>query len=159
MTTLYDLTHKYKRLLELAEEVDAGAFQDALEGITEGINSKAENIAYVLQQMKSDADVLRAEEKRLAERRRALESKQDHLKFYLFNELDGLGIEKVQSPHFTISIRNNPPKVQIEDESLIPSDFIITKSSVDKKALKQAIKDGREFEGVSMISERGLNIR
>lgn len=159
MATLYELSQKYSQLLQLAEEADEAAFLDALEYLDEEINEKAENIAFVLQEMKGDIEKIKAEEKRLNDRRKTLEKKQEQLKWYLITQFDGLGIEKVKSAHFNISLRNNPPKVQIEDESLIPSDFIIHKKSVDKKALKQAIKEGREFEGVNMIQERGINIR
>lgn len=156
---LYELTEQYNRLLELAEETDAAAFQDALEHLTDSINEKAENIAHVLQQMKSDINTLKDEEKRLKERRMTLERKQEHLRWYLQQELESADIKQVKSARFTISLRNSAPKVQIIDDDLIPRDYKVMNFSIDKKTLKEALQNGLEINGASLVQERSLNIR
>lgn len=159
MGTLYDLTNQYRNLLELAEEVDATTFHDTLEALQDSINDKAENISFVLQEIKGHIEILRNEEKRLKERRMTLEKRYDHLKYYLQNEMEGLGIDKVKSAHFNISLRTNPPKLSVLDEETIPDSYFITKRQLDKKTLKDAIKNGEEIEGVSLVQERGLSIK
>ncbi|WP_121605356.1 siphovirus Gp157 family protein [Virgibacillus sp. Bac332] len=159
MATLYELSQKYSQLLQLAEEADEAAFLDALEYLDEEINEKAENIAFVLQEMKADIDKIGNEIKRLQNRKKTLQNKQDQLKWYLTKELDGLGIDRVKSANFNISLRNNPPKVNVLDESLIPKQYFITKQELSKKDIKEALKNGEEIEGVSLISERSVNIR
>ncbi len=156
---LYELTEQYNRLLELAEDTDASAFQDALEHLTDSINEKAENIAHVLQQMKSDINTLKDEEKRLKERRMTLERKQEHLRWYLQQELESADINQVKSARFTISLRNNAAKVQITDDDLIPRDYKVASYTVDKKSLKEALEHGMEIKGASLVQERSLNIR
>ena len=156
---LYELTEQYNRLLDLAEDTDAAAFQDALEHLTDSINEKAENIAHVLQQMKSDINTLKEEEKRLKERRMTLERKQEHLRWYLQQELESADINQVKSARFTISLRNNAPKVQIVDDDLIPRDYKVMNFSIDKKTLKEALQNGLEINGASLVHERSLNIR
>lgn len=159
MPTLYELKTDYLRLLELEEEVDPEAFQDALDNLTDEINTKAENIAAVLKQMEADANMLKDEEARLKKRRIAIENNHKRLKEYLKNELEVMDIEKVKTPKFTITVRTNPVKVVIKDEDLIPADYKIPKYSVDKKTLKEALLNGEDIKGVELIQEKGVQIR
>lgn len=159
MATLYELREQYKRLLELANEVDSEAFENALEHLTESINEKAENIAYVLQEMKSDVDAIRREEKRLRDRRTALEKRHDRLKFYLQQELEEAGINSVKSPMFTVSLRNNAPKLVINNDENIPVEYQQVSFIVDKKRLKEDVKNGLEIDGVTLVQERSVQIR
>lgn len=159
MPTLYELTEQYHRLMELAGEVDEEAFQEALTDLTDDIENKADNIARVTRNMQGDIDTLKAEEKRLKERRTALEKKQTNLKEYLLNEMSKLDIPKVQSAHFTISVRNNPPKVNVLDENVIPEHYKVATYRIDKKALNEDLKDGIEVEGVNLQYGKGLTIK
>ena len=156
---LYELTSAYEQLLEQAEEMDPEVFQDTLESIEDAIEEKAQNIAKLIRNLEGDIEVLKQEEQRLKRRRTSLESKVKSIKDYLKNELEGAGIDKVKSAHFNISIRNNPPKVLVEDEKLIPSDYMIPKYSPDKKVLKELLQSGKEIPGVRLIQERGVQIR
>lgn len=159
MPSLYELKNDYLRLLELEEEVDSEAFQDALDNLTDEINTKAENIAAVLKQMEADAKMLKDEETRLKSRRTAIENNYKRLKEYLKSELEVMEIDKVKTPKFTITVRNNPVKVVIKDEDLIPADYKIPKYSIDKKVLKEALLNGEEIKGAELIQEKGVQIR
>ncbi len=159
MPSLYELKNDYLRLLELEEEVDPEAFQDALDNLTDEINTKAENIAAVLKQMEADAKMLKDEEARLKNRRIAIENNHKRLKEYLKSELEVMDIDKVKTPKFTITVRNNPVKVIIKDEDLIPVDYKVTKYSIDKKVLKEALLNGEEIKGAELIQEKGVQIR
>ena len=159
MPSLYELKNDYLRLLELEEEVDSEAFQDALDNLTDEINTKAESIAAVLKQMEVDAKMLKDEEARLKSRRTAIENNYKRLKEYLKNELEVMEIDKVKTPKFTITVRNNPVKVVIKDEDLIPADYKVPKYSIDKKVLKEALLNGEEIKGAELIQEKGVQIR
>jgi len=159
MPSLYELKNDYLRLLELEEEVDLEAFQDALDNLTDEINTKAESIAAVLKQMEADVKMLKDEETRLKNRRIAIENNHKRLKEYLKNELEVMEIDKVKTPKFTITVRNNPVKVVIKDEDLIPVDYKVPKYSIDKKTLKEALLNGEEIKGAELIQEKGVQIR
>jgi predicted nuclease with TOPRIM domain len=157
---LYELTAAYSNVMEMAEEMDAITLQDTLESITEEIEDKAENIAKLIKNLNADVDALKAEEKRLADRRRGLEGKVSNLKEYLQNQLEVAGLDKVKRPTLTVSIQNNPPSLEVADENLIPSDYRIPQpDKIDKKSLLTLLKDGMEIEGVSIKQGRGLRIR
>lgn len=157
--TLYELKDKYLKLLEMATEEDAALFQDTLESLEGAIEDKAEKIVCVLKEMEGDINTLKAEEKRLKERRQALEKKKEHLRWYLQDELEVMNIPRLKTARFTISLRDNAPKVNVIDEDLIPFNFIKTSYAVDKKAVKEALESGQEVEGATLVKERGISIR
>ena len=102
---------------------------------------------------------MKAEEKRLAGRRRALESKKKSVKNYLEMQLKAMEIDKVKTSLFTVSIQNNAPSVKIVDEKAIPEDFFKYTKSIVKKDILGALKDGEEVPGAKIKQTRTLRIR
>ena len=157
---LYELSQSYVRLQEMAEELDPQTFLDTLDSIKEGFDDKAENTAKLIRSLEADIEVLKAEEKRLAERRKTYEGKVITLKQYLQIQMEMAGIEKVKRPLVTISIRKNPPSVRVLDESLIPSEYMIPQEpKISKKDIKEALKNGEFVPGAELQSTKGLVIK
>lgn len=157
---LYELTANYNQLLDLADSLDEATFRDTLSAIEEAIEDKAENTAKLIRSVEADVEVLKAEEKRLADRRKALESKVSNTKAYLQEQLEIAGLDKVKRATITVSIQNNPPSLEVVDESLIPSHYIIPQpSKIDKKAILTALKEGLLIEGCSMKQSRSVRIK
>lgn len=157
---LYELTQNYMVLMEMLEESETDALKDTLESIEEEINSKAENIAKLVKNLESDAAAIKEEEKRLADRRKAIENKVTYLKTYLHEQLELTGLKKVKTPVFTVGIQNNPPSVEIADESLVPSDYRIPQpDKIDKKTILKFLKEGQEVEWASIKQSQSLRIR
>ena len=157
---LYELSQSYVMLQEMAEELDPQTFLDTLDSIKEGFDDKAENTAKLIRSIEGDIEVLKAEEKRLAERRKTYEGKVNTLKEYLQIQMEVAGIEKVKRPLVTISIRNNPPSVRVLDESLIPSEYMIPQlPKISKKDIKEALKNGEFVPGAELQSTKGLVIK
>ncbi len=157
---LYELTTSYTQLLDLADSLDEETFRDTLSAIEEAIEDKAENTAKLIRGLEADIEILKAEEKRLADRRKALESKVSNTKAYLQEQLEIAGLDKVKRPTITVAIQNNPPSVEIADESLIPSHYMIPQpNKIDKKAILSALKEGLVIDGCSMKQSRSVRIR
>jgi hypothetical protein len=157
---LYELSNAYKQVMDLLEEGETESLRDTLESIQEPLEDKAENIAKLVQSSLAECEVIKLEEKRLADRRRALETKVTGLKQYLFEQLEYAGLSKVKRPTITVSIQNNPPSCEIADESLIPSDYLIPQApKVDKKSIMAYLKEGNLLPGVTLKQGRGLRIR
>ena len=157
---LYELNQQYKQLQEMADDLDPMTLKDTLESIKESIEDKAENTAKLIRSWEAEANAIKEEEKRLANRRKSLENNAKNSKEYLFEQLRIAGIEKVKRPTITVSISNNPHSIEILDSTLIPSDYIIQKDpDIDKKGLIQALKDGADIPGVALCQRQGLRIR
>ena len=80
---------------------------------------------------------------------------------YLRENFEKTGTSKVQDEDISISIQNNPAKVNIIDESLIPQKFISTKTveSTDKKAIKQSLQNNEEVPGCELVQEKRISIK
>ena len=161
---LYELTGSYQNIWRLVdnEDTDLSAIEMALTTIETEIKVKAQNISVIIRGMESDADILRAEEKRLTARRNVLEDKAAWLKGYLMQEMQTAGIDKIKTPTLTIAIANNPPAVSIENSALIPAKFltIIPESLVpDKRAISEALKSGEKVPGTTLTAGKSLRIR
>lgn len=157
---LYELTDNYMQLIELADQLDEETFRNTLESIQDSIEDKVENTAKVIKSIEADVLAIKEEEKRLKERRQALETKIDNIKDYLKEQLEKAGIDKVKRATFTVSIQNNPPKAEIVDEKSLPLEFMIPQpAKVDKRAILEKLKNGEHVPGAALVQERGLRIK
>jgi predicted nuclease with TOPRIM domain len=157
---LYELSTRYAELLELADSLDQETFQDTLLSLEDAIEEKTENTAKLIKCLEADSKAIKEEEQRLADRRKALENRVADLKKYLFEQLEFAGLDKVKRPTITVSIQLNNPSVEVLDESIIPSDYMIPQpASIDKKSILQALKDGAVIDGCQLKRTRGLRIK
>ena len=153
---LYEITQAYENLASLEDKEEVGKYLDLIE---DEFNQKAENTVKVIKNIGADIKALRDEEKRLAQKRKSLQSNQDWLKFYLQNNMERLGDKKIKAGIFNINIQKNPPSVNIKNEELIADDYFITERKLDKKKLKEDLKDGKEIDGAELTQGESLRIR
>jgi replicative superfamily II helicase len=157
---LYELAQNYAQLMEMAEEMESDALVDTLEALQDAIEDKVENIAKLIKNLEADAKIIKEEEQRLADRRRSIESKVARLKEYLQEQLEVAGLQKVKRATITVAIQNNPPSVEIADEKLIPSEFMIPQNpKIDKQAILERLKNGEMVPGCSLKQTKGVRIR
>lgn len=156
---LYELAQNYAQLMEMAEEMESDALVDTLEALQDAIEDKVENIAKFIKNLEADAKIIKEEEKRLAERRQSIEKKIDRLKQYLQEQLEVAGLQRVKRPTITVAIQNNPPSVEITDEKLIPSEYMIPQYKVDKKSILERLKNGETVPGCELRQTKGVRIR
>lgn len=153
---LYEITQAYENLASLEDKEEVGKYLDLIE---DEFNQKAENTVKVIKNIGADIKALRDEEKRLAQKRKSLQSNQDWLKFYLQNNMERLGDKKIKAGIFNINIQKNPPSLNIKNEKLIADDYFITERKLDKKKLKEDLKDGKEIDGAELTQGESLRIR
>jgi hypothetical protein len=160
MTALYELSQTRIQLLDMADSMDQEMFIDTLASIDEAIEDKVEGAAKLVRCIESDIEAIKAEEKRLADKRKSLENKVVSIKEYLQHEMEFAGLDKVKRPTLTVSIQLNPPSAEILDESLVPSLYMVPQpDKIDKKAILEALKEGEEIPGCEIKQLRGLRIR
>lgn len=145
MTTLYQITDQYLQLWRLVEgdRLQPDEIGARLSQLDDQLEHKAENIAKFVLDIDSDIEAIKTEEVRLQARRRSLENRADWLKQYLLAEMIAIGKEQIKRPTVTISVRINPPSVQVVDADEVPQTFckvIPEQRMVDKKALLDYFK-------------------
>lgn len=162
-TPLYLLADEYlvvaKQLadLELPDEVIA----DTLEGASGDLEAKAWNIAALVQQFEGDIVTIKDAEQRMAARRKNLERRVASIREYLLVTLLRVGIHEIESPEFVIRLRDNPPRVVFDDETVIPEAFkreeIIV--SIRKDEIRKSLLDGQDVPGAHLERDKRLVIK
>lgn len=157
---LYELSDKYKELSE-REDLDPEVLYDTLDAINDAIEDKADNIAAWIDDLTSAAKRKKAKAKEWNDSAKADLNKADSLKKYLIQELTYAGKKKMETDRFLLSTRNNAPSTVIDDEALIPDTFKNTKvtESVDKTAIKEAIKLGEDVPGAHLQASKSITIK
>ena len=161
---LYELTRQKQDLLNTIADMDhedlelSDAVGDTLDALNEAIEAKAEDVASFIFSLQADSAALKQEEQRLAERRRLNDAKIERMKTYLHDMLDDAQIDKVKGTLFTIGFRKSE-KVAVTDVDALPERFLRIKREPNLTALKEALKAGQAFEGVSITTNRNLSIR
>ena len=156
--TLYDLTNDYMELLELAEDpdIDEQAFMDTLEGIEGALEDKADNYAKCMRMLEADAKGIKAEEERLAKRRKTIEGNVSRMKSALQYAMEATGKTKFKTQLFSFNVQNNPASVVIDEPDVdnIPERFLKYKDpEIDRKAIKDAINAGEDLEGLAHLEQ------
>lgn len=136
---------------EMTPELEAALEITEAERMTKG-----EGYVYVMKQLRSKADLLRAEAKRLTEIARQYESSADKLGDRLLQSVIAHG--QIKTAFVTISTRKSK-SVSITDESLLEADFWRIKAEPNKTAIKEALESGQEVQGALIVENYSLNIR
>ena len=160
MTALFQLTNQYLALAnQLADgDFDAATIADTIEasGITDELAIKAQNIEYVARGAESHNLAIDAEIARLQALKAHRCKVAAGLRGYLLDNMQRAQIERIDCPMFSISIRKNPPSVDIFDALSIPNEYMFTPEPKpvftvpDKKLIAAAIKAGAEIPGARL---------
>lgn len=161
---LYPITHTYLEALSVltdSEDLPEEAIADTLSALQGDIESKVINVVCFTKGVEADIDAIKNLEAQLAERRKKLEKRLDIIKQNVLHNMEIAEIQKIECPYFKIAPRNNPPKVVIETESLIPDDFLETKqvTIISKTKIKKAIEEGMPVPGARLIVDKRLDVR
>jgi chaperonin cofactor prefoldin len=155
MSKLYEISEQYQELAALADSDDENmkeAVETTLECIAGDFNEKAQALVTVVHNMDSDVEAIDAEIKRLQARKTAIKNRQDSMRDYLRENMERTGIKKISCPLFTINCVAGREIAVINDESVIPDEYMAVKTEIrpDKSAIAKALKAGAEIPGVSL---------
>ena len=164
---LYEVANDYLALMQAIDEgeLPEEAIADTLEAIKGEIEVKADNIACLLKNIESDIVAIKAEETRLAERRKAKEKTHERIKAYLSETLIKLGINKVETARNNIGFRKSE-SVEIDADTFYSwalenrADLLkYAEPTANKTEIKKAIKDGAEIVGACLVNKQNIQIK
>lgn len=168
MTALFNIANQYLRLAEqLADgDFDAATIADTIEasGITDELATKAQGIEYVARGAEAHNLAIDAEIARLQALKAQRMKVAAGLRGYLLDNMQRMQIERIDCPMFSISIRKNPPSVDIYDPMSLPAQYMVLPepkpviAAPDKKAIAAAIKAGAEIPGAKLVQGLRLSI-
>ena len=155
--SLYELTMQMEDALNSIfewygeeEEVDQDLIKDTMESLQAPIEEKAENIIKYIKNIEALADAKKLEAKRLSDAASADLKRAEKLKTYLADNLQRVGIKKLQAGVFALSFRKGSEVVEV-DEDRLPENYYRTQVvPFSKTDLKKLIKDGETIPGVKI---------
>ncbi len=168
MTALFVIANQYLELAaKLADgDFDAQTIADTIEasGLTDDFAVKAQNLEFVARGAEAHFSTIDAEIARLTALKAHRAKVAAGLRSYLLDSMHRTGIEKIECPLFSISIRKNPPSVEILDQLSLPAQYMVTPepkppvAAPDKAAIKKAIVAGEDVPGARLVQGVRLNI-
>lgn len=118
-------------------------------------DEKAVNIARWIKNLDAEADAIRAEERKLAERRRASEAHAERLRAYLAAHLPGG--TRITDSTVVIGWRKST-SVEVDEGALPDEWFKVTRTPL-KADIRDAIKAGAVIPGAVMRERQNLQIK
>ena len=148
--TIYEINEEILNCIDLetGEIIDI----DKLNELELERDAKIENVACWIKELKAEAEAIKAEKLALAERQKVAENKAESLKKWLAYALQG---EKFKTAKCSVSFRKTE-SVEVTDEGLSnlmkEHDELLTYKAPEpnKKAIKDALKDGLSVQGVRL---------
>ena len=166
-TSLFNLTNQYLQLADTlaAGDFDADTVADTIEasGLTDDISSKAQGLEYVARSAEAHLPAIDAEIGRLQALKAHRVKVAAGLRGYLLDSMIRMQIEKIDCPMFSISIRSNPPSVDVFDPLQVPISYMVTPlpppDRPDKTLIKEALKAGKDVPGARLVQGQRLAIK
>lgn len=166
--TLYNIDNKILEIIErgFVVDEDTGEIIDAHEEVNAKLEelefdrtAKIENIALYIKNMESLVGSLKAEEKALADRRRAREKRIENLKNYLTSSMVAANENGIETSKVCISFRKSESVVV--NEEILDKQYFNAKLTLtpDKTAIKKALKDGATIDGAYIETKQNLQIK
>lgn len=165
MPSLYVLASEYRAIEQklIDSDLDEKTIADTLEGAVGDLEEKAVNVAMFIRNLESSADQIDIAIKQMQERKKSIENKADSIKKYLLENMQRTGINKIESPYFSVQLKKNPPSVVVDNESDINAKYKVTKTvittSIDKESIKLAIKNGETVSGAHIEQKERIEIK
>ena len=163
--TLYTIADQYLQDIQKLQDMDLDeqTFADTLESLSGDLEVKATNVAMFVRNLEASAESIKAAEKQMAERRKAIEAKAERIRNYLKDNMARTGITKIDCPYFALSLRNSPPAVEVINADEIPAQYFDIPEPpapvLNKNRLKDDLKNGVIVEGARLIQSSYLQIK
>ena len=173
--TLYEITRDLVLLNDLdvleptngTEEQEGGPEEARLEQIREVLDNlnmkfvdKVTNIVKFVKNLQAQRDAVACEEKRLIERKKAIDNRIDWLKGYVKSSMQAAQSDKIKYALFTIYVGQSQPSVEVLNLDEVDEQFIKIKKEVDKSKILELVKcTGVIPSGVNIVQGTHLVIR
>ena len=147
-------TELRRRLIEADPEIDETTLLDTLEGATNLHEALGEVVRSALDD-EALADGLKLRLEAMRGRLERIETTSARKREVALAVMEEAGIEKILEPDFTISLRVQPPGLQVTNEADIPEWFWIPQSpKLDRRKILETIKAGTAVMGAELANSR-----
>lgn len=158
MANLYEIDEKILECMTNCIDPDTGEITNSeqLEALQMERQTKLENVALYIKNLKADAATYKAEKQAFEKRQAAAEKEAESLSKWLKNALDG---QRFKTDKTEVSFRKTQ-RVEVIDIWDLNEDFVkYSDPTPDKAAIKRAIKAGEEVKGAKLIDDISMTVK
>jgi hypothetical protein len=161
--SLYEISQEHLKLVEALIESDGELSPELEASLTvnkQDLETKGVNYGLIIKQVQGECEIIDKEIERLTALKKARINSIDRLKNNLSSAMELFQVEKIESPVLKISFRKSE-SVEIQNESQIEAKFINTKTvtTIDKTAIKEAIKKGEPVAGAILKQNKNIQFK
>lgn len=155
--SLYELSESYQKLMDL--DLEDEQLELALKSLKMSVEEKATNIAHVKRTMDAGINAIKDEEKRLRNKRKAIENRLNKIQDYLYENMKAMDIQKVKTNTDTIYISGRDYS-KVIDRDKLPQEYKqqVIDIKIDKRKLNKDIKE-KDIPGVEVEHKEWVVIR
>ena len=168
---LFNIASEFKAIYSLCEDIEVnpetGEIIDNSDLISELFNSlemelsdKLENSAYLIKELENAEIGLKNEAKRLNDKAKTLENKQNRIRELIKVTLESSGQSKIKTDKFNFSLSTRK-SLNYDNINMfaLDKDFVRIKEEIDKTKIASYIKAGGTVEGVFEVEKTSLTVR
>lgn len=157
--SLYSITERYKSIEDLLadENIPQEDINNALVSVEGEIKTKGANIIAIIKNWEATAAAAKAEAQRIRNLAKVYENRIKRLKEATIYAMGAIDIKKIESERGTLTVKDNPESLIIDDLGKIPDKYKIITYDVDKALIKSDLKHGIEVLG-ARLSREGKNL-
>lgn len=154
---------KLQQLLEAAETQDElDAVHNTLAGMSGELKEIVEQSCMMLRNFELQQIAIAAEVERLSARSKAITGSCRAVRDGMKRVMELMEAKTVKTDLFTVTLAEGAESVDVFDINLLPDSLVTAKYEIkpDKKAIRQAIKDGADVPGAKLVvGEKSLRIK
>ena len=165
MANIYELKADIQTLWNLMDEgqIDDETLIDAMKNSQEELSLKLEGYCKFIKNLEAEAKAYKAEEERLAKRRKTREKTIERAKAAMKMAMETAGEKNIPCGVFTVYLQKNPEKLIMDEKEIcnIPTEYLKYKEpEIDTKKIKEELMAGKKLEGLAHLEQdEGLRIR
>lgn len=161
---LFEISQDYKVLQEALESNDGlhnEETEKALEFLQDNISIKIQNCVNLIKNWNNDKECITKEIERLTKLKKTKTNAIANLKEYVLVSMNTAKYEKIDLGLDKVTIANNPGKLIIDSDELIPIEYIKTEvvSKVNTGGLKKYIEENGNIDGVRIVKSKSIRIK
>ena len=162
----YEIPQLFRDVVERATDPDSGELTEIglteLRSLTIAASEATINLALYIRELELEGEAVKSISIAVAERATNLAKQTQRWREYLLSTMDAAGLEKAKDDRITISVRYNPPSVNITSAEMIPEKYlriIPEKREPDKTLIKTALNNDEDVPGCSLVQQRRIAIK
>lgn len=164
---LYKIANEYQDILAKTFDEETGEINEnavaLLESAQHDLKSKGVAVASYIKNLEAERNAITEAKKQMAEREARLEKRAQYMTDYLRSNMERCGMTEISCPYFVVKLKKNPVSVMVDNEALLPPEYIRTKEvvtqSVDKVKIKEELLAGVIIPGAMLKQNLRLEIR